>query len=64
MKKLTLKFNPDYMVMRDVKDASQILRDLIRERELIKSRTGGDFSMSAEAFLNAFDTIAQNLEVE
>jgi hypothetical protein len=66
MKKLVIEFNPDYNTVREVKDAAQILRDLIKRRELLRSRSL-EREMPAEElarmFLDSFDTITQNVEV-
>ena len=60
--KLTIEFNPDCMQMRDVKTCAQILRDLIKRREMLQSACAGDVDMIAGSLLNSFDTMTQNVE--
>jgi len=64
MKKIVLEFNPDYMQMRDVKTAAQVLRDLIKQRDMLERSTDGNFDMIAGSFLNSFDTMTQNMEAK
>ena len=62
MSKLILQFNPDCMTISDCKTVVQIMRDLIKRRELQHAQMGDNFTMEAESFLNSFDCLTQNME--
>ena len=53
---IKLGFNPDYNTVREIKDAAQILRDLIRKRRDVPIPDPEDFA-------DIFDTMTQNFEV-
>lgn len=63
MNKIRLEFNPDYNTVREVKDAAQILRDLIQKRKQLEGMCNGDFDMISGSFLPSFDTMTQGFEV-
>jgi len=57
--KIYLAFNPDYNTVREVKDAAQVLRDLLNKRNNL-----GSTNTDAEMFLDIFDSMTQNFEVK
>ena len=61
MSTIHIEFNPDCMEVRHVKECANILRALIQKRLMLEAQTGGDFTMTAEALLNSFDTLTQNI---
>jgi len=62
MDKLQLKFNPDCMSVREIKEAVLILRSLVERRKMLQGACSGDDTMVAESFLNSFDTLTQNVK--
>lgn len=62
--KIELTFNPDYMTIAEAKEAARIMRDLMHKRKYLEARTDDDFTMTAESFLNTFDTLTQNVSTD
>jgi hypothetical protein len=60
---IQLKFNPDTMTVSEVKEAAQILRNLIQRREMLQESCQGDYDMIAGSLLNTFDTLTQGVKV-
>ena len=62
---MKLEFNPDCNTISEAKEAARILRDLINRRNMLETATAPkyDRSATAEAMLNSFDTLTQNIEV-
>ena len=62
---MKLEFNPDCNTVKEVKQAAMVLRDLINRRNMLETSTDPKFdrSATAEAMLNSFDTLTQNIEV-
>jgi len=63
--KIKLMFNPDYNTVAEVKDAAQILRDLLRKREHYVNAVGSHYPDPDDAirFMQTFDTLTQGFEV-
>ena len=61
MSNLILEFNPEYMTVRDLKNATDLLRDLVRSRERLANAVMPQAERE-ERFMNLFDTLTQNVE--